>query len=116
MPEQRDVDLFALADLCTPWCLHTVGTLRIADHLAAGVTEIAALATAAGFDARALQAVLRHLVGRGVFEEPAPGRFALNDAARGLLEPGMRLMLDLNGIGGRMANAWGTLPTYVRTG
>jgi len=28
----------------------------------------------------------------------------------------MRLGLDLDGIGGRLAYAWGTLPTYVRTG
>jgi SAM-dependent methyltransferase len=58
--------------------------------------------------------VLGHLVGKGVFEESAPGRFALNDAARGLLDEGRFLGLD--GIGGRMAFAWGTLPTYVRTG
>jgi hypothetical protein len=60
--------------------------------------------------------VLRHLVGKGVFQEPTPGRFALNEAARGLLDPSQRLGLDLNGIGGRMAFAWGSLLTAVRTG
>lgn len=34
----RRVDLEALSDLCTPWCIHVVATLRIADHLAAGLT------------------------------------------------------------------------------
>jgi hypothetical protein len=105
-----------LADLCTPWCLHVVATLRIADHIAAGITDIDALAAAAGCDAECLHSVLGHLVGKGVFQETTPGRFALNNAAQGLLEPSLRLGLDLEGIGGRMAYAWGTLPSYVRTG
>ena len=36
--------------------------------------------------ADALQRVLRHLVGRGLFEEPSTGRFAFNDPARRLLD------------------------------
>ena len=40
----------------------------------------------------------------------------MNEAARGLLDPALQLGLDLNGIGGRMAYAWGTLPAFVRTG
>ena len=107
--------LSTLSDLCTPWCIHVVATLRIADRLAAGATDIDALA-AAGCDAESLLRVLRHLVGKGVFQETAAGRFALNDAAQGLLDPSQRLGLDLNGIGGRMAYAWGTLLTAVRTG
>jgi 2,7-dihydroxy-5-methyl-1-naphthoate 7-O-methyltransferase len=116
MPNEPATDLYALADLCTPWCLHVVATLRIADHIAAGTDEITALATAAGCDAAALHAVLTWLAGRGVFEEPSPGRFALNDTARPLLDPSVRLGLDLEGIGGRMAHTWGTLLSYVRTG
>jgi 2,7-dihydroxy-5-methyl-1-naphthoate 7-O-methyltransferase len=109
-------DIGALSDLCTPWCIHAVATLRIADHLAAGVSGIDRLAAAASCDGEVLHSVLSHLVGKGVFEEPEPGRFALNEAARGLLDPGMRLGLDLEGIGGRMTHAWGTLLPYVRTG
>jgi SAM-dependent methyltransferase len=109
-------DLWALSDLRTPWCLHVVATLRIADLIVAGAGGIDDLAAAAGCDAHALQRVLRHLAGAGVFEEPEPGRFALNATAEGLLDPAARLGLDLNGIGGRMAHAWSTLPTYVRTG
>jgi hypothetical protein len=90
--------------------------LRIAEHLAAGRDEINDLAAAAQCDADCLQAVLRHLVGKGVFQEPAPGKFALNETAAGLLDPGLRLGLDLEGIGGRFAHAWSTLLTYVRTG
>jgi hypothetical protein len=109
-------DLFELSDLSTPWSVHVVATLRIADHIAAGTTRIDELAAAAGCDADALSRVLRHLVGRGVFEQPAADRFALNDTARQLLAPQVRLGLDLDGIGGRMAHAWGSLCTAVRTG
>ena len=116
MPEHEPADLGALSDLRTPWCLHVVATLRIAEHIAAGHVEIGSLAAAAGCDADALHRVLGHLVGKGVFQETAPGRFALNDAARGLLDPALHLGLDLDKIGGRMAYAWGTLLSYVRTG
>jgi hypothetical protein len=59
-----------------------------------------------------LHAMLTHLVRKGVFTSPAPGQFAVNDAARELDSPFLRL----DGIGGRMAGAWSTLLTLVRTG
>jgi hypothetical protein len=93
-----------------------VATLRIADHIAAGITDVDALAAAAGSDAAALHSVLGHLTAKGVFVATAPGRFELNDAARGLLDPSQCIGLDLEGIGGRMAYTWSTLLTYVRTG
>jgi SAM-dependent methyltransferase len=110
------MDLRTLSDLCTPWCVHVVATLRIADHLAAGDVEIGPLAAASGADRDSLHRVLRHLVSKGLFAEPAPGRFALNEAARGLLEESVRLGLDLDAFGGRMARAWGTLLSAVRSG
>jgi hypothetical protein len=108
-------DLHALADLQTPWCIRVVATLGIAALVEAGVDEIAALAAAAGSDPEALWCVLGHLVARGVFLEPEPGRFALNAPARQFLGPAGRF-LTLEGIGGRMTGAWETLPAYVRTG
>jgi len=116
MTEQQQADLWTLSDLCTPWSVHVVATLRIADHIAAGNTQIDKLAAASGSDADSLLRLLRHLVGKGLFEEPAPGRFALNGLARGLLGPSGRLGLDLDGIGGRMAHAWGSLLAAVRSG
>jgi hypothetical protein len=116
MAEQAAVDLGALSDLCTPWCIRVVATLRIADLIAAGTTRIDDLAAAAACDSAALRRVLGHLVGKGVFEEPAPGQFALNQAAQALLDPAQQLGFDLDGIGGRLAYAWGTLLTYTRTG
>jgi hypothetical protein len=113
---EQTVNLGELADLCTPWCLHTAVTLRVAERIAAGTAGVAELAAAAGCDTGALHNVLSHLVGKGVFEQPEPGRFALNEPARQLLDPAVRVGLDLDGIGGRMAHAWSTLPGYVRTG
>jgi hypothetical protein len=106
--------LDSLTDLATPWCVHVVATLGVPEHLAAGPSRIDDLAAAANVDAGALGRVLRHLVSRGVFEEPEPGRFALNGAARALIDA--RPFLDLNGIGGRMAGAWSSLLAAVRTG
>ena len=114
MPEQDGANLGTLSDLCTPWCVHVVATLRIAEHIAAGREQIGELAAAAGCDPYVLHRVLTHLVGKGLFEEATTYRFTLNPAARKLLE--QRIGLDLEGIGGRMAYAWGTLLTYVRTG
>jgi 2,7-dihydroxy-5-methyl-1-naphthoate 7-O-methyltransferase len=110
------MDLWELSDLSTPWCAHVVGTLRVANHLTDGPATAAKLATACGADADALARVLRHLVSKGVFLEPEPNSFALNDAARQFLNEGARLGLDLDRFGGRMAHTWGTLLTAVRTG
>ena len=113
MVEDDGVDLEALLDLATPWCLRVAATLRVAEHIASGHADIASLAAAAGCDQDALHAVLGHLVARGVFTEPSPGTFAVNGpAARLAATP----FVDLNGFGGRMAHTWGTLLDYVRTG
>jgi hypothetical protein len=74
------------------------------------------LAAASGAHTVSLHRVVRHLVSKGVFEEPAPGRFALNEAGRALLDSSAVLGLDLDGFGGRMAHAWSSLLSAVRTG
>jgi O-methyltransferase domain len=116
MSEQHFADLWALSDLCTPWCVHVAATWRIAVHVAAGRDRIDDIAVAAGSDLYALHRVLTYLVGKGVFRVTTAGRFVLNQAARGFLDPAQRLGLDLAEIGGRMAHAGGTLLRYVRTG
>jgi 2,7-dihydroxy-5-methyl-1-naphthoate 7-O-methyltransferase len=110
------VDIWALCDIETPWCVRVAATLRIADHIATGITSIDDLAVASGAHADSLHRVLRHLVEKGLFEEPSTGRFALNEPARALLDSSLRSGLDLDGIGGRMAYAWGSLLSAVRTG
>jgi 2,7-dihydroxy-5-methyl-1-naphthoate 7-O-methyltransferase len=114
-PGQPDTPTpYTLADLQRPWCVLVAATLRIAHLIDSGITGAADLAAAAGCDGYALRAMLGYLAAEGIFEQPSPGQFALNDAARGLLDPST--FLDLNGIGGRMAGVWSSLPGYVRTG
>ena len=115
MPEKR-VDLWELSDLATPWCVRVVATLRIADHIAAGISSASGLAAAAECDQDSLVRVLRQLVSKGVFTEPSPGEFALNEAARGLLDDGLKIGFGLTGFGGRMAGAWSSLLAAVRSG
>jgi SAM-dependent methyltransferase len=110
------MDLWELSDLATPWCVHVAVTLKLAEHLASGPRSIDDLAAAADANPAALARVLRQLIRKGVFVEPSPGEFALNDNARVLLEPPARYGLNLDGFGGRMAHAWGQLLTAVRTG
>ena len=81
-----------------------------------GKHEIGPLAAASGADRDSLHRVMRHLVQKGLFVEPAPGRFELNELAQGLLGESGRLGFDLDSFGGRMAHAWGTLLSAVRTG
>jgi hypothetical protein len=114
VPENVDVE--ALADLATPWCVRVAVTVRVAEHISAGTTRVEQIAARAGVDNEALTRVLRHLVDRGVFEEPSPGEFALNEAAHALMLPEMRAGMDLDGIGGRVAGMWSGLLTSVRTG
>jgi 2,7-dihydroxy-5-methyl-1-naphthoate 7-O-methyltransferase len=111
---EREVDVQAMLDLATPWCLRVAATLRIPGHIAAGHTAIGDLAAVAGCDQDALHAVLGHLVSHGVFTEESPGRFSCNRPARQLADASQ--FIDLDGIGGRMAHTWGTLLDYVRTG
>ena len=117
-PAGREV-LIGLTGMAGPWAVRVAATLRLADLAADGGTGLAELAARAGADPDALGCLLRFLVARGVFEEPTPGVFAVNDAARWLREehPGrLRRWLDLEGAGGAMDRAYGGLLGTVRSG
>ena len=58
--------IWELGDLCTPWCVHVVATLRVAEHLARGTESIAGLAQAVG----AVKLVFNYVKGR----ETAPAK------------------------------------------
>jgi hypothetical protein len=111
--------LIGLTRLAEPWAVRVAATLRLADLAADGGSELEDLATRAGADPGALGCLLRFLAARGVFAEPAPGVFAVNDAARWLREdhPGrLRRWLDLDGAAGAMDRAYAGLLETVRSG
>ncbi|POX53150.1 methyltransferase [Streptomyces sp. Ru71] len=111
--------LAPLMDLVTPMALRVAATLRLADLIADGAERVDELAKRSGTDADALGRLLRHLVCHGVFEQPSPGRFTLNDKAELLRSDhpgGMGKWLDLNGFGGRMDLVFTGLLHSVRTG
>jgi hypothetical protein len=110
-----------LMDLMTPMALRVAATLRLADFMpddGTGEGMVASdLAGRAGADPDALARMLRHLVQHGVFTEPRPGRFAVNQTAALLRtgHPGV-VWLDMDGFGGRMDLAFTGLAHTVRTG
>ena len=110
--------VWRMADLITPMALRVAATLRIADRIAEGHTELDDLAARAGANPDALRRLLRYLTARGVFAEPAPDSFALEEPAAILLDAhpsGTRAWLDLEGFGGRMDLAFAELlPTVLR--
>lgn len=110
------VDLQALSDLATPWFIRVAVTLRLPELINDGVDDVERLAATTGATTDGVWAVLIHLSERGVFTQVEPDRFAMNEAARALLDSGQRLWLDLSGIGGRFAGAWAGLEDLVRTG
>ncbi|MFG2600606.1 methyltransferase [Streptomyces sp. NPDC048462] len=108
-----------LMDLITPMALRVAATLRLADLIADGSGRIDELARQSGTDPDALGRMLRHLVYHGVFAEPEPGRFAVDDTAALLLSghpAELRRSLDLDGFGGTMDLAFTGLLHTVRTG
>ncbi len=111
--------LLGLTRLGEPWAVRVAATLRLADLLSSESRPVGDLAASSDADPDALGRLLRFLVVRGLFAEPAPGLFALNDAARLLLDdhPGhMRRWLDLEGAGGAMDRAYSGLLDTVRSG
>lgn len=112
-------DMWEMLDLITPMAVRVAATLRVADLIEAGHDRIESLARAAGVDRDALARLLRYLAARGLFHELAPGRFALTDGARMLLDThpsATRRWIDLEGFGGRMDLAFFDLLATVRTG
>jgi len=115
----RRVDFAAMADIVTPWAVRVAATLRLADHVAAGHTQVEDLAAVAGANADALARLMRYLACRGIFTEDAEGRYSLTPAARLLQDRngvGLRSALDLEGFYGRQDRLFAHLLEAVRTG
>jgi hypothetical protein len=106
-----------LTDLMTPMAVRVAATLRIADHIDAGINDPDRLAAATGADAQALVRLMRFLVIRDVFQEPEPGHYALTSVSQRLRTgTPLQAWLDLEGAGARMELSYTDLLYSVRTG
>ncbi|MEJ1198999.1 MULTISPECIES: methyltransferase [unclassified Streptomyces] len=117
---ERPVDaLVRMSNLVTPMALRVAATLRLVDHLRAGVTSPEALAGATGADADALARLMRHLAAAGVLEESGPGRYVptrIGDLLADDDPSRQRSWLDLDQAVGRADLTFLDLREAVRTG
>lgn len=97
--------------------LYVAAELRLADHLAAGPQESAALAAATGADAPSLHRLLRALATLGLCVEQDDGRFALTPLGALLQEDSpSSLRATTLWWGKHLWPVWGNLLYSVRTG
>jgi arminomycin 4-O-methyltransferase/SAM-dependent hydroxylase len=68
--------LIRLGSLHTPMVVRVAATLRLVDHIEAGVTSPAELAAKTDTDPHTLLRLMRHLVAIGILAQTAPGHFA----------------------------------------
>ncbi|MGA5303867.1 methyltransferase [Nucisporomicrobium flavum] len=111
--------IWAAADLLTPMAVRVAATLRLADHIAAGMRTVEALAPAAHAEPDALARVMNHLVTAGVLSRTGDGVYALTELGEQLRDDhpeGMRAWLDLEGAIGRADLCFTQLLHTVRTG
>jgi hypothetical protein len=110
--------LWAAADLLTPMAIRVAATLRLADHVAAGVRTAEGLAAAVDADPDALSRLLGHLVTAGVLACSDAG-YALTETGEHLRDDhpdGVRAWLDLDGAIGHADKCFVELLHTVRTG
>ncbi|PKW14905.1 methyltransferase [Saccharopolyspora spinosa] len=110
-------DVWAMADLATPFAVRTAATLRVPDVVKDGPLPLAEIAHLCKAEADPLGRVLRFLVHHGMFTEPEPDVFGPNeasDALRSDLADGPQPWLDLDGAVGRADLAFVELIEQVR--
>ncbi|MGW1296303.1 methyltransferase [Streptomyces sp. NPDC002533] len=107
-----------MAGLGTPMAIRVAATLRIADHIAAGLRTTGELAQAAGAHPGALGRLLRYLTVRGVLDRDDDGAHTLTPLGEALREDhpaGIRAWFDIEGAG-RGELSFVELLHSVRTG
>lgn len=117
--QQAAIDLLGKADLITPMALRVAATLKLVDHLEAGVTDLPGLARVTRCHERPLGKVLDHLVSLGVVER-AGERYRVSALGAPLSSRcdhlGVRPMLDVEHLIGKAELAMVDLLHTVRTG
>jgi hypothetical protein len=108
-----------MTNLVTPFAIRVAATLCLADAMAEGVHDVAALAARCGADPGVLRRLLRHLCTREVFTERPDGGFEVGPAGGQLLSThpmSMRAILDAETFAGRADASLAAMLHSVRTG
>jgi hypothetical protein len=120
MAHQSDPgDLLKMADLLTPAAIRAAATLRVADHLGAGTSDVAKLAELTGTRPDLLELLLRHLRSQGVLTCGDDGTYSVTELGERLREDhpeSLRGHLAMDGLYGRTHLALVNLLHTVRTG
>ncbi|MGH9119656.1 MAG: methyltransferase [Acidimicrobiales bacterium] len=117
----RAMALWAKTDLVTPMAIRAMATLRLADHIAGGVTSIDELATVTHTDPDALSRLVRFLTTDGILVAAGPDDAdvalgELGELLRSDHPDGLRGWFDLEGWGGRLDRTVTDLLDVVRSG
>lgn len=117
--QNTSLDLETLSNLVTPMAVRVAATLRLADHIDDGGTDVATLAARCGADPGALRRLLSHLASYGVFVEHSDGVFGVGPTGQPLRSShpmSMRRLLDLDSFSGRGDLSLTGMLHSVRTG
>jgi hypothetical protein len=111
--------LWPAADLITPMAIRVAATLRVADHIVAGVSSGPDLAARLGVGTDPLVRVLDHLVTAGFLLRDTDGGYVLTESGQWLRDDhsqGVRASIDLHGAIGHADLCMVELLHTVRTG
>lgn len=111
--------LESVANMVTPYAVRVAATLRVADLMAEGVTDVLTLAERCGADATALRRLLVHLASYDVFTEREDGGFEVGPVGVQLRSDhpmSMRVLLDLESFSGKADLSLAGMLESVRTG
>ena len=119
MPMEQLEDVTNVRNLVTRQAVRVVASLGVPDLIAAGITDLDALAVRVGADSDAFRRLSRHLVNRGVFTAPTPSTLGLT-AAGELLRSGEKngrhLYFQAAGVAPRFEAALAGMMHSVLTG
>ncbi|SCG46867.1 O-methyltransferase [Micromonospora echinaurantiaca] len=108
-----------VANLVTPYAVRVAATLRLADHITDGATDVPTLAQRCGANPKALRRLLVHLASYDVFTERADGGYDVGPVGQQLRSDhpmSMRVLLDLDSFSGKADLSLSGLLESVRTG
>ncbi|GIF02036.1 methyltransferase [Paractinoplanes rishiriensis] len=111
--------LWAAADLVTPMAIRVAATLRLADHIAAGLRTAEGLAPVVGAEPDALGRLMEHLATARVLDRDGADGYRLTGLGAQLRDDdpgGLRAWLDLDGAIGHADLCFVELLHTVRTG